>query len=527
MKPHDKLKQTRRHEIIHDTKVQDGSSTEEYSSAPASYLDESSEPNIQSLSKAVRTPQEISPATIIHLQRLYGNQVVQRLLKNQSTNKNKLKQPKSPVQAKIQRVYEPETYEKAIKRHRKNREYLTKIIFGGLKLKDSKEEGDIRFYNTCEWIINQTDQSKIRIYALTLTHNWKKRKDGNNKAFFGLDVSNPEVGTVFPQSNDEGLYDEGEFVEGKNIFGKGFEAKLEFNGKDEFKNIFPLDDGEGFHYDEGIAIVDPCDYGPEIIRKRLIHEMQHYADLHSKNEKFVSGTPAEKNLERYKTEVRAYSYESDKIDFLRKKFGNAPLTGDKVNEFINDLDLPKITDVEKYKWNPAQLSLFCSLYESYGYVKENWDKESSDADLSNRVFQKGVTNYKQAESINPLNSRKNHEKNLENLGKKSSADEKENLPHDFPIVEEKSNQNNELNMELINQFLAHAKTLKEIYFYEFSRFTKKAIQIIEKLTPEEASYIGNTQIWAEITNNADSSPFRDEVGIMITLYNNLERKSKE
>lgn len=272
-------------------------------------------------------------------------------------------------------------YDTVIARHEKDRKLLQKWIDEG-----EAQNDDIRLKNSCEWI----NSGKVKIFMSSETHDSKKR--------FGILEGVPKgkipagAVTYFPDSwSDTGHLKDG--------VGK-------YNRKDLSDRNNVETDSEG-HGTVGwnaagkmIAVTEAgMAGGKAYVWETLRHEVQHDADMHQKTEKpddikgmrlpkpyrdyyekakgikinkmtddqrksfFIDAKKSilegfSNDLEGYKTEYRAYSYEG------------SPET-DKLEH-----DPKKLTENhEGYKWTKRQLHVFNKIYSDYAYVEDAWDDD--------------------------------------------------------------------------------------------------------------------------------------------------------
>jgi|GEM_PF-4892356 len=244
-------------------------------------------------------------------------------------------------------------------------------------------------HNSADWILNA---KKAKLYALTPT--------GDSYARLTKGKKNPRKDEAwFPKGMPGSA---GDIASGAVTYNK--------DDLTDNTNVVLDDDGKvtgGWNLPGLIAITRPSKKSKETVWETIRHEVQHDADMNrgrdlgagfrAASEKVDSATTttektkaeamvlAERSLQRYKTEYRAYSYQgSAQYAMLDNTVQNKTHEG-----------LP---------FTERQLQIFTHVYQGYPYVKKEWDNNSP---LSNgKTFRQAVSEYWQpdTEGFNKLNS---------------------------------------------------------------------------------------------------------------------------
>ncbi|HEX5414251.1 MAG TPA: hypothetical protein VFZ25_01210 [Chloroflexota bacterium] len=272
---------------------------------------------------------------------------------------------------------------KAVSEHQEDRAKLLEYLNAALA------SSETLLHNSADWILNA---KKAVLYALTPTgDSYARLKQGNK---------NP--------AKDEAWFPKGT----KGAAGDIASGAVSYNKDDlaDNANVNLDDDGKvtgGWNSPGLIAITRPSKKSKETVWETIRHEVQHDADMNkgrdagagirAASEKVDSaGTNAEKqkaeavlqterDLQRYKTEYRAYSYEGSKT--------YAALDNTVQNKTHEGLP-----------FSERQLQIFTHIYKGYAYTKKGWDNNSPLA--GGKTFRQAVSEYwnPDTEGFNKLNS---------------------------------------------------------------------------------------------------------------------------
>ncbi len=286
----------------------------------------------------------------------------------------------------------------ATTRHKKDRRDLASYVYEGAT------SDERRLANSCEWILN----GKVPLFAVTETGDafMRVKERGGNAASQTAYFPRGMPGAPGDMMNNIVNYDRSDYAD----------ANVTIDSKTT----------GGWNIAGGvIAIVNPSAKGKEGVWGTLRHEVQHDADKNRGRDaqagvrgaseafhahggsvvdqvgggkKVLGGTTAaadfakaqaEKDLQRYKTEYRAYSYQEgsgggpytdlDNTDRTFKTFGGVPFT-------------------------ERQFKIFSHIYLGYEHTKNNWDKNSELQ--GGRTFREAVSDYRDpdTEGFNKYNS---------------------------------------------------------------------------------------------------------------------------
>jgi len=300
---------------------------------------------------------------VLALQATAGNRAVTGLLRGDASANVVL--PGPPSAPTVQRVRAPADMNVAEQRkkaalalHKKDREALNAMVEEGSQQKD-----DRRLVNSCEWL----KSGRSKLYALTPT--------GDSLIRVHMQGGDPKTHVaLFPNGRGGSA-------------GEMWGAVSEYNHAD-------LDDNanvniqqkitDGWSNEGAIAVVLPTKRSKERVWETLRHEVQHAADSSVERKAAAGGKgSARYNLEIYKTEYRAFSYQGGKFD----KFSNA-----KTEEHLG------------YTWTEKQWQIFNDIFNEYQAVFDGW---SDNEDIGGgQTFQEAVVAYKNpdAEGVNKFNS---------------------------------------------------------------------------------------------------------------------------
>ena len=218
-------------------------------------------------------------------------------------------------------------------KHTQDRNKLKQIIVNGLA-KDRNAER--RLVNACEW----AKSGKVKMYAVTMTGDNDERATANGEdpvktaCWFPKATSSAAAGDIYSAAV---TYNHLDFTDNTNV---------------EIDN----DDGkitDGWNMAGLIAVANASTASEAYVFETLRHEVQHDADQ-SRDKTTDAPNAMAKNLEGYKTEYRAYSYEKGAFDAVSA-----------------------VTNVNKYgfQWKARQLAIFEEVFGGYTHTSGGWGKK--------------------------------------------------------------------------------------------------------------------------------------------------------
>jgi Putative peptidoglycan binding domain len=249
-------------------------------------------------------------------------------------------------------------YAKQIAKHKEN------VAFVKQELADMKKPGNpTRIRNTSEWLDPSTPgaTAKNDLYILTPTHDSQPRAkehgQDNQVAYFG---DSPQ----FP--DDSATYD------------------AHISSKRNIHYSAPSVAGE--HLEKKIWLHDPKAWGSTTVRGVMVHEVQHDADRHDKEEGHDKAFKSpEESWNRYKTEFRSYWIDGGHD-------GNSTASGTATKTGFD---------------NAKQQAIFLHMYGSSPKdVYAEWLRPNYDGNtkVGSQNFQDLVHGYTKPEGVNLINS---------------------------------------------------------------------------------------------------------------------------
>lgn len=248
---------------------------------------------------------------------------------------------------------------KAMADHEADRAALKRHIEVGRSLGDEQkigssslsEEEQKRTANACEWI----KEGFTKLFALTPTGDSTERLKVNNmdettdEAWFPRGGSAADAGDIY---SEVAPYNHRDLTDNANV-------NLDEDGK-----VTDGWNGEGY-----LAIMNARNVPQDKVWNTLRHEVQHDADKNREKEA-AAPTAREEDLEGYKTEFRAYSYEGRSAKMQAGPGGRLRAV---VDQGFAGLDNNKTVNKYGYDWTERQLAIFEHVWDGYDHTKRAWD----------------------------------------------------------------------------------------------------------------------------------------------------------
>ena len=280
-------------------------------------------------------------------------------------------------------------YEESLEAQRKDHALLKEYLNEGTKSEDR------RLANSCRWILSQP---LPKVYAVTPTHDSITRAEFHDKkgqkAFFPNATNSSSPGDI-------------------NSPPVGYSQKL---GDDTNICFQPITIG-GWNIDKELIAILLKGKSKQEVWSVIAHEVQHSADRHYERDAMSEARKSlekgsedqyssERELQSYKTEYRAYSYQAVSPD--TDSYSGLDNTVQSKAVKAKELDkggFGAFPDPDKvYNFSPKQFAIFKHIHNAYAHTERGW--RHNPVLHNGQTFREAVVAYwhPDTEGVNKYNS---------------------------------------------------------------------------------------------------------------------------